>query len=463
MTDWTIIGGDPAPGNPDLIRASVTQLRVSEEAVRQVEDALGRIARGTTDADWEGECATAMREVLDGFRHDLMPIAESFLRVRRALGGYVAELVDLQASARQAMRRAEVAESRRRASEAQKQSGSDLLAQQRRQMAANQAAQARHAAVSAVQNAADPSAAPANAQEAHRLARNTQATQRAVSETQRTIGRLDGEIQAAVAELGLARRRASDIHDEWDRIGRQAADQVDDALAAALKNKSNLEKLRKRVMDDLHAIGEFLADPLHHLSLLRGLIDTLHDILGTLASILTLAACIVAFLGPAGLALAGVLATVAFGLTVAALVLSITKLVLDAALYNLDYTEDGELVVTRGDLVMDAFDIGTDGLSVFLSRGAGSAVSSTSGAVEKVAASEAKLAMKAAAKTSEDYAEDLAKDIAKGAIEDRIEEGLASIVMPPTKTHPRCTVVIPPRAIAAVEAPTVALSGGGGW
>lgn len=461
MTDWSLVGGDPTPGYPDLVASRVSQLRVSEDAVHQVSDALARIAQGTSDADWAGECAEAMRDVIEGFRHDLAPIAESFLQVRHALGAYGAELADLQARARHALRRAEVAEARRQSSEARKRIGTDLLARQRQQLAANQRAEVLHGASSTVQNVVDPSAAAANAQESHRLARSTQATVRAVRETEAEVRRLDVEINDALLELAAAKRTSSNLHDEWDQLGRRTADQIEDALAQQLKNKSNLEKLGNRVMDDLRAITEFVRDPLHNLSLIRDLIDTVHTLLSKVSTVLAIAAVIT---GALGLPIAPFLAAAALVVGVAVLALSVTKLILDVTLYNLDYAEDGKRVVSRGDLVSGFVDVGMDALSVFVSRGAIKVFTAPSLSSRYIASGEVKLAMKKAVTRG---TEKIVESVRDEVLATKGKQVLTDIVMPPATTHPRCTVVIPPQAIAriepsAVDAPSAALAGGGG-
>jgi hypothetical protein len=353
MSDWSLINGDPAPGDPGTIRTQARKLDTTADSIREVSQALSRIARGSDDAAWRGESADAMREVLDEFRYELQPVATSFDAVGGALGRYARDLEDLQNRARQALQRAQAAESRRKQAESSKRHAADVLAGQRRQLSDRKNQQRSHAITSAGATLIDPASAEANARESQRLARETTRAATAAADAERTVQRCQAQIDEAVHDLDHQRAVTRDIKAEWDQRSRQAANEVESSLHSSLRNASNLEKLGQKLEGALIAIGNFLADPLPYIAKLREIISKLSDLVSMVSLALVGLAALAGMLGLAPVA--AVLVAAAAVVVVVAMGLAAAKLVTGMILWGNRYTENGQEVVGTSNLFGDMF------------------------------------------------------------------------------------------------------------
>jgi uncharacterized protein YukE len=359
MSDWSLVNGDPAPGNVEQIKRSASDLSRAAGFLRDASSELSRISRGSSDADWRGAAADAFRDVLQSFQYELHPIANSFDKVSSVMTVYGRQVEGLQAEARQALRRAQLAKAAEDQNAGAKDAAMAVLRRQQSSVLSNQANEARHKAGSVVGGIVDPSAAAARQAEQARLAGETQRARAAAAATQAKVAQLDSAIASARADLASARSTTRTIHEEWDRYSRATASVVDDSLDAHLKNRSNLEKFLGKLSDTLEAVERFIDDPLPYLADLYKVIGEIEKVISTLTTVISLLAKIAAVI-PGLQHVAAGLAAVAAVLGVVALVLAATKLVLGAILWGNNFPgPDGKPMIGTGDLALSAFDVGS--------------------------------------------------------------------------------------------------------
>lgn len=359
MSNWQLVGGDPAPGDVATIKMRVGHLDRAAEALEEASIELSRISRGSSEAAWRGKAADQMRDVLDSYRHDLRPIANSFRSVGRALARYADDLGDLQARARQALRRAKVAEAQQASAERDRKTASTLLAQQRQTLAARRRAEVHHAASSTVTSLLDPGAAAANSQERARLTQLTHRAEASERETTNRVRAIEFRISTAQADLRSARSTTSAIKKEWDQRSRGTARIVDDSLADHLRNQSWLEKVIKFPGEAFEAIGRFVDDPLPYIAELHKALDIAQSFVSKFATVVSIAAKVVAII-PGLQHVAAALGAIAAVATVAVLALAAAKFATSAILWGNGYPgPDGKPMVGAGDLLLSGVDLVT--------------------------------------------------------------------------------------------------------
>lgn len=354
MSDWSLVGGDPAPGDPGQLRFRLNQVDRVAGDIRELSAELSRIDRGATEADWRGQAAGAMKEVLDSFRHDLAPISRSFENLSKHLSRYADELEALQRLAKQALQRAHIAELNRKADENAKSVAAATLGAQRRALLTNQGLELSHRATTAF--TLDPVGKQVDADIERHLAQETQRAQQAVTSAEAEVTRIQVRIDQAVSDLDDARSKIKDYASQWETVSKAAAGRVEDSLASELANLSNLQKALNQVGEVIYNLGNFMENPIEALYQLRDIIGWIGDLAGMVALGLTLLAPIVGVIfAPAGAALLGFAATAA---TIAA-ACAVTKLVLTLFLTT-QRDPDGRPRVGGGD-------IGSDGVNAILS------------------------------------------------------------------------------------------------
>ncbi|MGZ4531126.1 MAG: hypothetical protein ACXVXP_02110 [Mycobacteriaceae bacterium] len=99
MSDWDVIGGDPAPGSPDTVAAAAAVLsRVSSMASEARQALLG--ADGELDVSrWRGTAADAFRQDVSTLPRDLGDVAISYEEASAALLAYERALQSAQLAA----------------------------------------------------------------------------------------------------------------------------------------------------------------------------------------------------------------------------------------------------------------------------------------------------------------------------------------------------------------------------
>lgn len=400
MTDWTLVGGNPAPGDPDRLECRCGELDTTVEAIRNVDSELDRISRGTCDAGWQGKAADAMRSTLDKYRTDLTPIADSFDSVIRVLRAHATSLRDLQIRAKQAVKRAEAAQQAAERSEQQLATASAALSSQRQQLTASEGSEWSHYQTSLADVALnDPVLAASNATRAKELARRSASLRSHVGQLEHEARTHQNNLDRACGDLNTAKSDIRDLAEEWDEISKGAAKQVDAALDDSLRNRSNLEKLFDGVGNFFGELTSDIVDFMRNPSweTFRKALDRLGTILAVLAVVVAIIA--VPFTGGTSLA---VLAAIKAGLAIAALTVAALKLTSTIVL------------LSRGSSSVDGTDLVFDAIGVVL---AGSAAKS--GVAAFRSANFNRVAFNSASKASRDVFRGIVSRGAKGeAIKD---------------------------------------------
>lgn len=414
MSDWALVGGNPAPGDVGQMRLRVGHLDRATSALREASSELSRISRGTDEADWRGTSADAFREVIDLFRYDLRPIAGSFERVSKAVNGYASEVEDLQARARQALRRAEVAHSKERQAERDLDAARAALNRQRSTVRSAEWNQRTHALTSGAETFLDPSLAEAQARESQRLAEVSRRARASAVEAESTAKRFENDVANFRVDLGSAKREVQGIRHEWEDRSKSSARVVDGALSEHLKNRSNVEKFVSEVEGKIKEIADFVSDPNKILPFLRDFLGAYSELMGWVSSLAGFAAVI---LGASGIGLP--LAAALLAVSAAAAVLSLAT---SAAKFGLTcYMRDKGLGgITDTDIALDAVDVAMSALGVVLLLAGGGAVTAPTKHVVKAG-------VKAGA---EDFASRASTEVVKWGVEEGFDSGEAPRSMP---------------------------------
>lgn len=99
MTDWEIIGGDPAPGSPGGVEAAVAAFDKVVSHVEKIRDGLRRAGAEHSIVTWKGEASEKFRSQLKTLPRDLDLIAVSYRQASAALRSYASVLRDRQQDA----------------------------------------------------------------------------------------------------------------------------------------------------------------------------------------------------------------------------------------------------------------------------------------------------------------------------------------------------------------------------
>jgi len=111
--DWSLVGGNPAPGDADLVQLAAR--RANQTAVLAADSQLffDHLTEEVGTCGWEGEAAQRFQSAFSPIGPDLGVMARSYESVSSALSTYAARLEVLQGEAARALTRAEVARRRR--------------------------------------------------------------------------------------------------------------------------------------------------------------------------------------------------------------------------------------------------------------------------------------------------------------------------------------------------------------
>lgn len=360
MTDWQLLGGDPAPGSPSLIRQNVRDLAVARHAMDEIRDQVGSMQNGVANIDFEGSTADALLSVLDEVATDLTPVSTSFWNVENALKSYASNLEQLQVEAKRALARAKAADARRQRATAAISTAQTRLDAQRREMAAIERAQFTNSLRSIAAGVVDPAEAARLRHEAENLARQHADADRQATSVSVTLRNARRDGADAAADLKTEQRRRRGIAHEFDTLSNATAKRVDEALVDSLRNLSNVEKLYNKVKDVVAALAAFIEDPGAALSELRNVLEKISGWLSTLSLVASILAKVAFILGaiPGFQAAAAVLGTIAAVLVVLTLVVAALQFICTLALAVGPFEDErGERYVTMGDLAADGVGI----------------------------------------------------------------------------------------------------------
>lgn len=103
MTDWSILGGDPAPGDADAFESVANALRPIIEIGQSSADSIRSMASQASSDLWSGIAASAFAESVHAIPSDLADLAVAHQTAVRALEDYAATLRSLQQQATQVL------------------------------------------------------------------------------------------------------------------------------------------------------------------------------------------------------------------------------------------------------------------------------------------------------------------------------------------------------------------------
>lgn len=107
--DWSVFGGNPAPGDPDTVRSIGSRLRDLADSV-EAQNRLLRSVGGDSESVWVGPAANAFRPHLHKLPGQLDKLTTSYRDAADALDGYWPRLQAAQQLAVQAWHRAQAAQ-----------------------------------------------------------------------------------------------------------------------------------------------------------------------------------------------------------------------------------------------------------------------------------------------------------------------------------------------------------------
>src|SRR4051794_3800589 len=110
MSDWSLVGGDPAPGYPDEIRAIATRYRTLADNGENARTELSAVGSQADSLCWTGDAADKFRAELDGdVLENLQKLFDSYSLATTTLQNYAAELDRIQEQARVELQKATAA------------------------------------------------------------------------------------------------------------------------------------------------------------------------------------------------------------------------------------------------------------------------------------------------------------------------------------------------------------------
>ncbi len=311
MSDWDLIGGDPAPGDPGSIRTLAHEIQSTADRAHEARVALDGCTNDILSIGWEGEAATKFHATFAPMAPSLGLMAESYELASSALGSHAGRLDQLQAEVARALARARVARQRRDATGPQLDAARASVNRLNAELNAVSAAERRNVIVAPLY-ATDPASSAAHTQELQHLQSTHRSVASALSNERTRFGSLQREVDDANGEINAAKAVADAIRSDFHRLERSTADRLHDALEKGLKNESNFHRF-------LHAAAEVGKDLLCPELLIAEILSkvdwhkvllALHDFLKVMNDIATLVLPIVAFLFPPAAALLAVAAAV---------------------------------------------------------------------------------------------------------------------------------------------------------
>lgn len=293
MSDWDLIGGDPAPGDPGLIRLLAGDLATTATGAQDARVALSSIGGEVVASGWKGEAAEKFEQAFTPIAPDLGAMAESYDRAADALRTYATELNEIQAEVRYALNRARLAKQRQDLTGPRLDAARATVSSLTRQLSLV-ATEQKLMTVQAPLYASNPVTAAQHAQDLQRLRSTYRAVQQSLDGARSQQRALQGELDGARADLGAAHRQADDLRERRRSAERTAANAIHDALAHSIKNKSNFDRVAHWAQHQLHDLGHALGNLREEI---YEVAVKLHKVLDVLEKIATIALFVIAVVG----------------------------------------------------------------------------------------------------------------------------------------------------------------------
>lgn len=277
MTDWTLVGGDPAPGDVGLVGEAAGAFDRMALRAGEASEALTRLV-GQIDSGeiWAGRAADTWVEQARQAPPDLDKVRTSFGEAANAIRTYAVELDGAQVAARRA------ADDAISADAALRQARADVA---RTQAAAGAAEQAAGGARSARDRAAsDARSLPPDADPGTRAAADGRArsAESAVWSAEAGAAGAARELDAARAaersaqeRLDDARRRAELVRESAEESARRLESLLNEASHHGIRNRGFL---RRTVEDTFQAL-----DDMYSVESITAALDLVSDVMGVAA------------------------------------------------------------------------------------------------------------------------------------------------------------------------------------
>ena len=233
--DWSLVGGDPAPGDPAGVRHIATQLRDLADEVA-VQNRVLRSVGSDSESVWVGPAANAFAPHLQKLPGQLEMLVRSYGDAADALDGYWPALRDAKELAQVALARAQVADA-------------DIAVARTQVAAAEQAVAGAAAALAAAEAAAAAAAAAGNPGGGA------------------GVGAAITAYQAARAQLARALAQLAAAHARFDAALALAGQARTDAKVAARRVAAGLEQASAQGIQNPHrSWWSTVADDLGHVA-----------------------------------------------------------------------------------------------------------------------------------------------------------------------------------------------------
>lgn len=247
---YTALGFDPAPGEPDAGREMVRKLRTATEALSRIDS----VVSGSATADWSGRTATAFQGLVgDELRPRVHEAYSSFDRATRALDTWVVNLDGYRERARALEAEADAAKSSAASARTRAANVPDLADDADATAAANHAADVRNASAA---------------------------------------------VDTADGVLSDVLRRAHDLASEATANATTAAAALETAMSLA----PDAPGLLDRIGGALEGVGDFLADAVTFVK--ENWWDILHRVVNIASTVLSIASIFFPALAPFALGFA---------------------------------------------------------------------------------------------------------------------------------------------------------------
>jgi uncharacterized protein YukE len=315
MSDWGLVGGEPAAGDPNGIRTLCGVVDRAGDAAHDAQMGLQNVGGSIAGSIWEGDAADKFAIAFDGLAPDLGLMASSYYRLSEALREYALDVERLQVSANHALTRARLA----RNAAAQAGPALDAARQQVQSLTRQMQEVSADIRRKTLQRSlvTDPVEASAIDDAIWRSRAYHGRLQHAFGDARVQEDVHHRELIDAERELRDQRAQVDALRGDHHAAEKRAAQRIRDALEEGLRNRSNLSKVGGAVGgwvgDRFEDMATGAADIVHGIRTgdwervafgLRRFLDGVTAILGI---VLLIAAFVVPGLGPA-------LALVIFGL-----------------------------------------------------------------------------------------------------------------------------------------------------
>jgi uncharacterized protein YukE len=248
MTDWGLLGGNPAPGDPNGVRTVARDFGSVADDAEECHRQLTRIRDDWRGAIWKGRAADAFRGSIDDLPEDLAKLFASYGIASDALKTYAGNLESAQDQARTALGRAEGAAAEKGRAEAdERRAAGDRGAAERSYSSLGLQYTAKRGLYEARRLAVLRTGQPdpglqAAYDELRRLATNLDRT----AETVRVARGAESSAQSRVTSASGSLRAAVSLGDQARKLREEAAERarrkIQEAGDAGIKNRGWFER-----------------------------------------------------------------------------------------------------------------------------------------------------------------------------------------------------------------------------